>query len=343
MVRTRPTPLGYIAATDPTTTRQAFADWRVADRSVSIAKSAIQNYIWSFLSPLGPNRKFITSAASPVGIQFVTDLSYDEEMQQNPNQRKTYLARFFAENTGRLPSILIIDTGVEYQDQGVSDLMGCSVIGNSWEGDLLYLLKINLSLMVATTSEEDTAILSSLLLTIFGPLSNVLNNYIISESGSKWEIRLPLAALTIGQASSIQVEGDNKSTIWTRSLDFPIDFESFVTLSQDINSFTTVGTTNQIDSRDILPKFYNLEPNQAIPLGAPFPIFVQDMRTNYVLRTSDPSIALVSLEPPYILQPRRQGTALLLVLDMNGVDGRGTEEIPVNQRLIMDIPFRVTI
>lgn len=340
MVRNRSTPLGYIALKDPQTTREAFADWRVADRSVTIAKSAVHNYLWSFLSPLGPNRKFITSSASPAGIQFVTDLSFDEEMQQNPNQRKTYLARFFAENTGRLPSILIVDTGVEYQDQGVSDLMGCSVIGNRWEGELLYLLKINFSLLVATTSEEDTAVLSSLLLTILGPLSNALNNFIIHERGSKWELRLPIAALTIGQASSIQVEGDNKSTIWTRSLDFPVDFESIVTLSQDIDNFTMVGVSNRTDQ--VKPTFMNLTPNQVIPMGSPFPIFVQDMQSSYVLRTSDPSIALVSQEPPYILQPRRQGQALLLVIDTRGLVGRGSEEEPVNQKLVMDIPFRVT-
>ena len=339
----RPTPLGYIKATDPQSTKEAFADWRVADRSVSLAKSAIQNYFWSFLSPNGANRGFITSAASPVGVQFVTDLSYDEEMQQNPNQRKTYLARFFAENTGRLPSILLIDTGVEYQDQGVSDLIGSSVRGNRWAGDLLFLLKINLSITVATTSEDDTSTLASLLLTILGPLSNALNNYIIHERGSKWEIRLPIAAINIGQASSVQIEGDTKTTVWTRSIEFPIDFESVVSISQDLDSVTTFAAYNRTDTQDLKPRFLNLAPNQAVSLGSPYPLIIQDMRLPYVLRTSDPDIALVSQEPPYLLQPRRQGSALLLVIDTQGNVGRGTKEEPVNQRLVMDIPFRVTL
>jgi hypothetical protein len=335
------TPLGYIKATDPQTTREAFSDWRVADRALSISKSAIQNYLWSFLSPDGPYRKFITSSMSPVGIQFVTDLSYDEEMQANPNQRKVYLARFFAENTGRLPSILIIDTGVEYQDMGVADLVGSSVRDGRWEGELLFFLKINLSIMVATTSEEDTGILSSLVLAILGPMSNALNNYIIREPGSKWEIRLPLAALHIGQASNIPLEGDNKTTIWTRSLDFTIDFESFVTLVQDM---PTVNVDANLDLELIQkPFFMNFAENQNIPLGTPYQILVHNMRKDYYLAVSNPDIALVTMDPPYILQPRRQGTALLLVMDRRGPKGRGTDLEPVNESLVMDIPFRVTI
>lgn len=337
----KPTPLGYIKATDPQTTREAFSDWRIADRALSISKSAIQNYLWSFLSPDGPNRRFITSSMSPVGIQFVTDLSYDEEMQTNPNQRKVYLARFFAENTGRLPSILIIDTGVEYQDQGVADLVGSSVRNGRWEGELLFFLKINLSIMVATTSEEDTGIISSLVLAILGPLSNALNNYIIREPGSKWEIRLPLSALHIGQASSIPVEGDNKTTIWTRSLDFTIDFESFVTLVQDLPRATIDPNINIDDVQK--PFFLNFTDNQALSLGQPYHLIVQYMRDSYYLAVSNPDIALVTMEPPYILQPRRQGTALLLVLDRRGPKGRGDKDEPMNQSLIMDIPFRVTI
>lgn len=335
------TPLGYIKATDPQTTREAFSDWRVADRALSITKSAIQNYLWSFLSPDGQNRKFITSSMSPLGIQFVTDLSYDEEMQANPNQRKVYLARFFAENTGRLPSILIIDTGVEYQDLGVADLVGSSVRNGRWEGELLFYLKISLSIMVATTSEEDTGVISSLVLAILGPLSNALNNYLIREPGSKWEIRLPLAALRIGQASSIAIEGDTKTTIWTRALDLTVDFESFITLVQDLPK-VEVDPNLDLDTV-IKPEFLNFSVNQAVSLGQPYQLIIQNMRKSYFLAVSNPDIALVTMEPPYILQPRRQGTALLLVLDRAGPQGRGYEEEPVNQSLVMDIPFRVTI
>ena len=90
-----------------------------------------------------------------------------------------------------------------------------------------------------------------------------------------------------------------------------------------------------------IPRFYNLVPNQEIPLGASYPILVEGMLRQYYLGVSDPSVALVTSEPPYVLQPKSQGKALLLVID------RFEDDATINSRIkspsyITDIPFIVT-
>lgn len=338
-----PPPLGYISLNEPTTLRETFEQFRVTDRSVSIAKSALQNYFNSFLDPKGVNRPYLTSSLSPAGLQFVTNLSYDDQMKADPNLRKTYLARFFAENTGRLPAILIIDSGVTYQDEGMNDLVGASSIGGRWQGTLFFFLRINFSISVATLSEEDTSTLASVIVMMLGPLANIVNNYVIHEHGQPWELRLPLAAVSIGQGSALQVEGDSKTTIWTRTVDFTCDFETVLTISQNLDGIippdqVVIGSTDLNPA----PKITNLSPNQGIPLGLPYPVYISNMRLNHRLACSDPNVALVSAEPPYFIYPRAQGRALLLVLDTTQAEGGTTVATPANKQLVLDFPFRIT-
>jgi hypothetical protein len=332
-------PLGYSLTPPHANLKDIFASSRMVDKAVTLVKSSIQGYIDSFLNPMGKNRKFLTSSMSPVGLQFVTDLTYDEQMKVSPNLRKTYLARFFAENIGRLPSVLIIDTGIEIQESGLNELVSAKRnIDGSWEGQLLSLLKVSISITVATLSEEDTSTLSTLITMMFNPLATVVNNCILHDEGSSWEVRLPLAGLTLGQASSVNIEGDTKTTVWTRSLDLACEFEGQFGLKMPVQTFEWQTPTVGKDEKP-LPIFMNLASNQDIPLGASYPLFIQGMLPSYYLSVADPSVALVSAEPPYLLQPRRQGRTLLIVRDRLAPDTGGT--IAPSRGYITDIAFNI--
>jgi hypothetical protein len=335
-------PLGYTIIPPPGTLKEAYVDYRMVDKGVTIVKSAIQQYIDSFLNPNGVNRKYLTSTVSPVGLQFVTDLTYDDQMKTNPNLRKTYLARFFVENIGRLPSILLIDTGVEIQDPGINDLVGASInVDGSWEGFLLSLMKVSLSITTATLSEEDTSTLSTMLYMMMSPLATIINNYILHESGSPWEVRLPLTGLTLGQATSIQIEGDTKTTVWTRALEMTCEFEAQFGIKQPPDTFKLMNPV--VGQNGIpLPIFYNFHPNQQISLGTAYPILVEGMLPNYYLGVSDPNIALVTSEPPYVLQPKAQGKALLLVINRSANIIDTGPIIKQSNSYIMDIPFVIS-
>lgn len=334
-------PLGYIASTPPNSVKEIYTDYRVADKSVMVVKNAIQTYINSFISPNGVNRQFLTSSTSPVGLQFVTELTYDEEMKVNPNLRKTYLARFFAENTGRLPSILLIDSGVEYVDAGISEITAVSMSPDGyWEGTLTQILKVNLSITVATLSEEDTDTLSTLIMMMFGPLAQVVNNYIIHEKGAKWEVRLPMSGLAIGQASNVTIEGDTKTTVWSRAVEVNCDFETIIQIRRPPIYFQEDKSTIA-ENQKRLPKFLNLIPNQMIPLGQRYTLFIDYMHSQYKLAVSDPLVALVTQDPPWVIQPRGQGQALLLVIDPFLPERPLTKQNQRSSQLVCDIPFQI--
>lgn len=332
-------PLGYILSAPKGSLKDMFSEGRVVDKAVTIVKSAVQGYIDSFLDPKGVNRKFLASASSPVGLQFVTDLTYDDQMKANPNMRKTYLARFFAENVGRLPSILLIDTGIEFVDMGINELVSARVTPDGfWEASLLSYMKVSISVTVATLSEEDTGTLATLVSMMFSPLSTVVNNCIIHNYGSMWEVRLPLTGITLGQASNITLEGDSKTTVWTRSLELSCEFESQIGLKQPVSMFTQPFTPTIGKNGKQIPKFLNLVPNQEIPLGTSYPLYLEGMLDVYKLGVEDPSIALVTSEAPYVLQPRAQGRTRLLVLD-HGATFDGGQARDKSYNYITDVPF----
>lgn len=338
MTTTQP-PLGYTLIPPAGTMKDVYAEYQMVDKAVTIVKSAIQRYIDSFLNPNGTNRKFFTSSMSPVGLQFVTDLTYDDQMKTSPNMRKTYLARFFAENIGRLPSILIIDTGVEIVDSGLNELVSATINAEGmWEGLLSSIMKVTISITVATLSEEDTSTLATMISTMINPLATVINNCVIHDPNSPWEVRLPATGINLGQASSVNIEGDTKTTVWTRSIDMVCEFETQIGLKQPPFTYVpppiaTIGSTGAP-----IPRFLNLRPNQEIPLGTAYPIMVEGMLERYYLGVSDPSVALVTSEPPYVLQPRAQGKSLLLVIDRSATLDSGTTR-EKSTCYITDIPF----
>jgi hypothetical protein len=331
-------PLGYITNPKPETNRD-LVSLRVADKAVSVTKSAIQGFINSFVDPNGANRNYATSVLSPQAVQFVTNLTYDDEMKTDPNQRKLYLSRFLASNTGRLPAVLIIDAGIQYVDLGLNDLTDANYVNGRWQARFLFFIKVSLSIVVATMSEEDTDTLGTFLMLMFGPLANLINNYQIQEPGQSWIVRLPLT-MTPGQSSSTPIEGDTKSVVWTRPLDLVVDFETIIGIDQaDVN--IALPPEAVVGGLDIPPNFLNFEPNQAIQLGSPYPLMIERLQADHVLAVSDPNVALVSSEPPFAIIPRRQGRALLYVFKRFGV-AVDPDNQDKNGRLVMDIPFRVT-
>ena len=112
MVNKTKTPLGYVTKEREQNLRDNY-NYQLGDKSVTISKSAIEGYLRSYFDSEGAHRGYIESASSPQGLQFITNLSFDDEGKTDPNKRKLVLARFLAENTARLPAILIADAGLE--------------------------------------------------------------------------------------------------------------------------------------------------------------------------------------------------------------------------------------
>jgi hypothetical protein len=335
-------PLGYSLRQTPESRSDTYT-YQVADKAVSITKSAIQGFLDSFLNPKGANRGYLGATISPEGLQYVTELTYDDEMKADPNKRKTYLAKFFQENTGRLPSILIIDGGIEDGDPGINALDEGIGFRNQWRAKSVYLVKVGLSILVASYSEEDTSTLSGTIFFILTQLVDAIKAHVIRLPKTKWEVRLPLSGVTAAQMANVSVEGDVKSQIWTRTIDIKVDFESIIEFQAPIVKFTlpAIGIVATSEGGP-LPTFLNLSPNQKIPLGQDFTLLIQNMQLKHSLGISDPNIALISSEPPWYIQPRRQGTVLLYLFDSTLPTGQNPATGKKNN-LVLDIPFKVTL
>lgn len=333
------TPLGYTLNTPSASQRDTFSK-ATADRAVTITKAAVQKYINSFLDPKGKYRGFLEATSSPAGLQFVTDISYDDEMKADPNKRKTHLARFFAENTGRLPCVLIIDQGLENVDPGISAIMQGFQHGGMFRSRVAFMAKINVSIMVATLQQEDTDVLGSMMVNIMGVLSDVIG-HTINEHGEKWVVRIPLV-LNPGQISNVPVEGDTKTQIWTRNLDLTFEYETVLSYEQPLAPIPMPPCAVFNKTSVPIPQFLNLVPNQKIPLGMSYPLMIRHMTIGQFLGVSDPRIALVSAEPPYILQPCAQGSALIYVVDRSLMTGEDLSNDLQNRQYITSIPFQVT-
>jgi hypothetical protein len=238
-----------------------------------------------------------------------------------------------------LPSILLIDTGIEILDPGLNELIGASMnTDGSWEGFLLSLMKVSLSVTTATLSEEDTSTLATMISLMITPLATVINNCILHDPESQWEVRLPLTGMTLGQASNVNIEGDTKTTVWTRSLEMVCEFEAVIGLKQDPYTYAPPLIPIIGSNHKPIPRFYNLIPNQEIPLGASYPLLIEGMLPEYYLGVSDPSVALVTSEPPYMIQPKAQGRSLLLVIDRE-VPADGGLDITQSSCYVTDVPF----
>lgn len=339
-----PPPLGYRLQETPESRAEAYNNARVADKAVTLTKSAVQGFIDSFLNPKGENRAWLGATVSSEGLSYVTHLSYDEEMKADPNKRKTLVARFFAENAGaHLPSVLIIDGGVESGDPGISSLTRGFGFRNQWYGTSVYFVKVSLSILIATYSEEDTTTLSGIMFYIFDTLVDVIKAHRIHNQGTKWEVRLPLAGVTSGQLTNTSVEGDVKSQVWTRSIDLQVDFETEIEFRMPAPKVTlpAVGFVAAAEGGPI-PNFLNLQPNQGIPLGLPYNLLIQNMQLKHSLGVSDPSVALVTSQPPFLIEPRRQGSCLLYLFDSTLPAGQDLKT-GRKKNLVLDIPFKVTL
>lgn len=334
------TPLGYSLNTPPETPGDVFSK-PTADRAVTITKAVLQKYINDFLDPKGRYRGYLKATSSPSGLQFVTELTFDEDMKAEPNGRKTYLARFFAENTGRLPCVLIVDQGLENVDPGINAVMSRFQVGNIIYSKVAFIAKINISVMVATLKQEDTDILGSLMTNILGVMTDVVG-HVIREKGQPWEVRTPLT-INPGQISNVPIEGDTKTQVWTRNVDMALEYETLLTFQQEVPALTMEQPIESfIGNRTVLPEVLNLQPNQKISLGSAYQLVIRHMTYSQRLTVSDPRVALVNQEQPFFLQPRAQGKAILYILDSALPQGEDLTNDQQNKQMVLAIPFEVT-
>lgn len=326
-------PEDYIFNAVPRSKKEAFA--RDAEARVTeTVKTAIQSYLSLFLSPEGIHRRLLKLTAG-FSVQFETRIKGSRD-QEDPTIYDVQLAKYWGELRQKLPCILIVDTGFEYENPGLGGITDSWPINiNTSSVQLTMLASIPVELQIAALDETSCSDIRDLLVYILGPLSHINKGHVIRSHRpeDKWEVRLPLDFQPAGLERK-QMNSDPVDSMWTTSISFTPVFEGLI----------RVGFANQThpDMHKILSNFdelipvgFRLETGQAVPISTAASIDMIKVPSTVKLSqhavievpwipakahfvSDNPRIALID-QRTHVIIPKRLGTfAVKLVQDNRG-------------------------
>lgn len=284
------------------------------DRIVSVAKNALQSYIASFLDTTGFNRNF-TKAISTAALQYVTDRSMQDS--PDPNKKPTQLARMFNDIRQRLPSIMIIDSGLIWEEPGLGGgLERVSAINGNWQGWYRICARINVVVACVTQDPESCSMLQNILSIFFKQLR-------VEAGGSRmtsgkpheyWEVRVPMNfSSSINQPTN--VADDPKDQIWASTIEMELQAEDLFVIERPIpRTILDGGIVGDSDlSVTYAPQLVDAPTTVRLSDG-PFQVFATRMGDQHQMVISDGRIATLDPES-FTVTPHRPGSFDILILD----------------------------
>lgn len=311
---------GFIAVAPARSVTEAVA--RVShDRLKSIAKNAIESYLRRFLDSTGDQHAVIGAIAKGA-ITYITDKSVDAT--QDVTRRTTQLVRLFNEVRERVPSIVIIDAGMESIPSGLnSGLLHATAQDNKWQGWFNKQFRIPLTIAVVTQDQDSTDQLMEV-------IELCLNNLRQTAGGSAlrsgkpdeaWEVRLPLT-FGVSATAGENVTDDPKDQLWIATFDVTVDAEDTfgvelplnIDLSQNFDrSISEGGVSNQPNLSATLPPL--IEAPDVMRVGRQYSVVFKRLRLTHRIVVNEPMVATIDVAAQ-LVTPRRLGTFTLQVLDV---------------------------
>lgn len=325
---------GFTIKARPRSVKESIASYS-HDRLKTITKSALEQYIRSFLDSDGEYRDSIQAIAKG-SLQYITDKS----LQNDPTRRPTQLARLFNEVRERTPAILIVDAGMESIPSGLnSGLLQSTLINGMWQGWFNKQFRITLTIIVLTNDQDSTDQLTEILELIFNNLRQMHDGSEIRshEAGHNWCVRLPLT-FSVSATSGANITEDNKDQLWfgefsltveaedTFSIEMPFDTALETTdydrdFRGDYAKSHDVPTVGQSNLGELLPPLI-LAPD-TIQVNTTAGVSFSRLRPNHKIIIDQPNIATIDVKGR-VITPRRLGTFSLQVVDLNKrQDGQG--------------------
>lgn len=220
-------PEDYIFNAVPRSKRESTA--RDAETRVTeTTKNAVVSYLSLFLSPEGIHRRLLNLTAK-FSVQFETRIQGARD-KDDPSIYEIQLARYWGELRQRLPCIIVVDSGFEFENPGLGGITDSFPINlNTSSVQLTMLAKVPMELQVAAMDETTCADIRDLLVYILGPLSHVNKGHVIRSKRpeDRWEVRLPLDFAPSGLERRNMGE-DGKDSFWTTSISITPSFEGLI-------------------------------------------------------------------------------------------------------------------
>jgi len=290
------------------------------DRLKSVTKSALEQYIRSFLDTEGSNRAAIEAIAKG-SFSYVTDKSFD--VTDDVTRRATQLARLFNQVREKVPAILIIDAGLQSVPSGLnSGLLHSTIDDGKWQGWFHKYFKIPITIAVLTADQESTDQLLEIIELQFNNLRNIAGgSRLRGGPQDTWEVRIPLE-LGVSGTSAVNITEDPVDQLWFANFDITVDAEDTfaiempfnISLAQDMGG--TVAQGGVVGSSDLsaaLPPI--IEAPTTISITTPTQIGVRRLRDTHRVIIDQPRIAVID-PSTRIVTPRRLGTFKVQVVDL---------------------------
>jgi len=224
---------GYIYNSIPQSKKEALSI-NPLSRAVLITKSAIQKRIEDFFDSKGRYRKLLETQA-PIVKQYITDQTFEKDYRDT-SKRHMLLAKYFNDIKQSLPTILIVETAVEYIPSGLGEWADSHRIdAHTFTVTLHLMLKVTIDLVIGAQDSDTHALLANSLCLIFGPMRNIVGSALLpSHPSQRWEVLLPIKPI-IPPSAGVNIGEDAANQIWTGNVTLEeVKFEGFSTMEYDV-------------------------------------------------------------------------------------------------------------
>ncbi len=281
------------------------------DRIVSIAKTALQSYIASFMDTNGINRH-ITETVSRQALQYVTDKSLANS--PDPYYKPTQLARMFNDIRQAVPAILVIDSGLDWIEPGLGGgFERASVKDGKWQGWYRIIADIPVVVAVVSQDVETTTFLQNVLAIFFKQLRREAGGNRMFKEGDTWEVRLPTNfSATVGAATN--VANDPRDQLWAATIELVLQAEDlFCVEKQIVRTEIDGGVVNEPNLASKYPPIIDIPEAVRIQDG-PFMAVISQLNDNHRIVISNPQVATIDVQA-MLVTPQRTGSFDLMVID----------------------------
>jgi len=321
-------PIPDNAVTPPKIKTQAQTVRRFSnDKIKTLTKLKIQEFIESFFNHTGVNHDLLV-AVTPRFIHYNTDKSFDPAT--DPTERRLQIARYFAELRNVLPSILIVDGGINVVPGNLGSIGRSSVTDGVWRGDYPIFRRIPMAILAAARDVEEADEMSGVLSLMFNELRNLAcGNYIHGNQAEfeRWVITLPHGPVDVGALSETDVPGDPIEKIWYTETILEVFYEDILSIQTTVSSATEGKGLTEPDSRrgSIIP---NIIASDTVSINSQEQIVVHNFQDRYQVILSDSSIATISSD--LVLTPRQFGRVTIRIIDPHQYIGACPKEGETN-------------
>lgn len=315
---------GFIATAPPKSVVEAVLSSH--DRLKTITKVAVENYIRSFLDTGGPFRQTIEAVAKG-SLQYITDKSFDPK--DDVTKRATALARLFNDVREKVPSILIVDAGMQSLASGLFSGLTHALIefednAPFWKGWFNKQFRVPLTIAVLTSDQDSTDQLMEIIELQLNNLRQIVGGSEIRSPNPQdsWAVRLPLE-WGISGTSGVNITEDPKDQLWFANIDITVDaedtfgikvpFDMQINEGQFDNDLGRNGRPNQSDLSATVPPVINAP--ATIQINTPVVISIERVRDTHRVVIDQPAIATYDASTQTVT-PRQLGTFNIMVLDL---------------------------